>query len=449
MKLSFLFRFPEERRIVFGVIIVLFLAVVYGLIDFFSNFPSGVSDMSGLSDRAGQSANATSIATTRSSFKNLSPQNFAALFDLPLEAPLPPIAPIASIASISATASKLASVPTKIASGSLGLATATIASRIASTSPRLSSAPAKIASETVKASISSTSQTIETPDLNALGYRLRGIIHGRRGRSTVFLFDPFRNKEVVVTSGASDSIKLVEVGERHVCIDTPKGKGILKLPDAVPILSGKTPATPTPIASPVPLPGQLPPGTPPGYAMPGNYPNRPPGQMPIQATNWPTGNPNIPPGMNPASMPDQLSGFYNRNVPGMGGPSYMGMSGNPQMPMPIPSNAGAGFTNPGMPGNFPPPSGNGYPSNYPPNQGQSPAISVNQYGTPQGYPPGGIPSGIGYPPGATAQPNQIIPGSSGRYPTPPPPSQPAPPPGTEKRMGKVVCKYPTQTIGNI
>ncbi|MBF0543693.1 MAG: hypothetical protein HQM08_04635 [Candidatus Riflebacteria bacterium] len=79
---------------------------------------------------------------------------------------------------------------------------------------------------------------IATPtlELSAIGYRLKGIIHDKRGKSsTVFLFDPMRGHDVVIKTGASDTIRILKISSREVTLSTPKGDGILKLLDLTPV----------------------------------------------------------------------------------------------------------------------------------------------------------------------------------------------------------------------
>lgn len=93
------------------------------------------------------------------------------------------------------------------------------------TASAIASAPMIIASATP--AIVKPSQT----NLDALGYRLRGIVLEDR-RSAAFVFVPAEKKVVVIRENASGTIRLLEAGMRSVKLQTPEGTGVLNLENA-------------------------------------------------------------------------------------------------------------------------------------------------------------------------------------------------------------------------
>lgn len=71
----------------------------------------------------------------------------------------------------------------------------------------------------------------EQTDLDALGYRLRGIVL-EDGRSAAFVFVPAEKRVVLIREKASGTIRLLEASMRSVILKTPEGTGFLNLESA-------------------------------------------------------------------------------------------------------------------------------------------------------------------------------------------------------------------------
>ena len=212
-----------------------------------SRLPDGKVEMGMLGEFAGSGAPADGGAGNPASVASLLPFPVASLaiaFGVPAEYPVsssgvPILFPeqgttvAAEVPGASGT-----SRSTETATGTVG-GIATLASAVGAGVVASDSASASPAARVGKPAGSGTPAALpipkaKPPDLEALGYRLRGIIHRQFGRSSAFIFDPTRGKEIVVTAGASDPIRLLEVSDRRIVVATPKGTGTLKLGDGGP-----------------------------------------------------------------------------------------------------------------------------------------------------------------------------------------------------------------------
>lgn len=241
-----------------GVLCILLFAFLYGV----TRLPSSEARVGVLGELAGIASSTTVAGGNSSSGASLLPFTVASLsmaFGIPAEFP-----EAASGGAIIASRTTPVASTTGVAAASetsfeRPAATQTASVTVVATRTAVVASASVVASSTVKprgpAKASETAvippKKPKLPDLEALGYRLHGIIHRQFGRSSAFIFDPIRGKEVVVTAGASDPIKLLEVSDRQIVIQTPKGTGTLKLGESGP---------------PASRPGALPQGAPFGAA---------------------------------------------------------------------------------------------------------------------------------------------------------------------------------------
>lgn len=235
--------FPEETLIVGAAVGLFLVAMLWAWTDL-----SAVSDIPELRPETRSEGEAAIASAPLDCSLFLSEPagiaSFARLFDIPLVPPVRPVVVASStLASVSQTvASIAAAITTAIATRStIASSAALIASTpiklVASASPKLPPVKAVVklpppASVTVKP-VAPPPAPPPPPDLFALGYRLKGIIRRKSGRSAAFIFDPSRGRDVVVVMGASDPIRLTDVKERRVELLTPSGPGFLALQGVV------------------------------------------------------------------------------------------------------------------------------------------------------------------------------------------------------------------------
>lgn len=226
-----------------AAVAILLAAGIFGI----ARLPSGEARVGALGVLAGTASGTPGVGRNTGSGSMNLPFTIASLsasFGILAEFPETASGTMIPVVQASATASP-AVTPVANASrtaSSVGVATGTSVAIAGSGSVPLTASPTLVASVAVKplkpVKATETAKLeppkAKLPDLEALGYRLHGIIHRKRGRSSVFIYDPGRGKEVVVTAGASDPIRLLEVSDRRVVILTPKGKGTLRLGDAGP-----------------------------------------------------------------------------------------------------------------------------------------------------------------------------------------------------------------------
>ncbi len=88
-------------------------------------------------------------------------------------------------------------------------------------------------------------------NLEKLGYRLKGIVF-ENGQSAAFIHIPAQKRVVIVRERSAGPVNLLEVGLRHVKLQTPEGTGQLNLESAKDSYLGRS----LPIPASAPMPGQ-------------------------------------------------------------------------------------------------------------------------------------------------------------------------------------------------
>ncbi|MBF0408428.1 MAG: hypothetical protein HQM10_13845 [Candidatus Riflebacteria bacterium] len=244
MSLKKIFRYPEEKKI---AIVFLFFAACF--IAFLCNRTLISINEIPLAQkiyRENRDNQTDSLASAATSPAFLTADELSMLFGIIPEKPSEAgkseiIKSIQEKNAIASAAEKMArttagAVKNKIASSGKIIKPENSVKKTASASIKIASVAATIAPKKAVASESEKPEKKEI-DLAKLGYKLKGIIHDEIGdNSTIFVYDPAKNRDVVVKYGDdSEEISILDISSREVTVSTPKGEGTLSLTDAYPV----------------------------------------------------------------------------------------------------------------------------------------------------------------------------------------------------------------------